>query len=46
MRLQEEGKLVVNFKTEPRFRGQFVLEHPGIVNAIIISNSIFECLIY
>lgn len=31
MRINEEGRLVVNFKTEARFRGQFVMSHPGNV---------------
>lgn len=31
MRINEEGRLVVNFKTEARFRGQFVMAHPGNV---------------
>ncbi|XP_077984509.1 extracellular matrix protein 3-like [Glandiceps talaboti] len=29
MRINEEGRLVVNFRTEARFRGQFVLSHSG-----------------
>ncbi|KAG9347099.1 hypothetical protein JZ751_006026 [Albula glossodonta] len=29
MRINGEGRLVVNFKTEVRFRGQFVMSHPG-----------------
>ncbi|XP_076830846.1 FRAS1-related extracellular matrix protein 3 [Brachyhypopomus gauderio] len=29
MRINEEGRLVVNFKTEARFRGLFVMSHPG-----------------
>ncbi|XP_059902249.1 FRAS1-related extracellular matrix protein 3 [Gadus macrocephalus] len=29
MRINEEGRLVVNFKTEARYRGQFVMSHPG-----------------
>uniref|UniRef100_A0A8C5P888 FRAS1 related extracellular matrix 3 n=1 Tax=Leptobrachium leishanense TaxID=445787 RepID=A0A8C5P888_9ANUR len=29
MRINEEGRLVVNFKTEIRFRGQFVMSHSG-----------------
>ncbi|MFT7807597.1 FRAS1-related extracellular matrix protein 3 isoform X1 [Arapaima gigas] len=29
MRISEEGRLVVSFKTEARFRGQFVMSHPG-----------------
>ncbi|XP_074087677.1 FRAS1-related extracellular matrix protein 3 [Macrotis lagotis] len=29
MRINEEGQLVVNFQTEIRFRGQFVMSHPG-----------------
>ena len=31
MKIQDDGKLVVNFRTEVRFRGQFVLQHPGTV---------------
>ena len=30
MRINEEGRLVVNFKTEARYRGQFVMSHPGM----------------
>ncbi|XP_051993005.1 FRAS1-related extracellular matrix protein 2-like isoform X2 [Xyrauchen texanus] len=38
MRINEEGRLVVNFKTEARFRGQFVMSHPGTtLSSIIIS---------
>ncbi|XP_063314539.1 FRAS1-related extracellular matrix protein 3 [Pelobates fuscus] len=29
MRINDEGQLVVNFKTQIRFRGQFVTSHPG-----------------
>lgn len=29
MRINDDGRLVVNFKTEARFRGQFVMSHPG-----------------
>ncbi|KAM9319860.1 FRAS1-related extracellular matrix protein 2 [Gastrophryne carolinensis] len=29
MRINEEGRLVVNFKTEARFNGLFVMSHPG-----------------
>ncbi|KAG8453958.1 hypothetical protein GDO86_000546, partial [Hymenochirus boettgeri] len=29
MRINKEGRLVVNFKTEIRFRGQLVMSHPG-----------------
>ncbi|KAG5844890.1 hypothetical protein ANANG_G00132970 [Anguilla anguilla] len=29
MRINGDGRLVVNFKTEARFRGQFVMSHPG-----------------
>ncbi|XP_071035799.1 FRAS1-related extracellular matrix protein 2 [Parasteatoda tepidariorum] len=28
MTIGHDGKLLVNFRTEPRFRGQFVLNHP------------------
>lgn len=30
MHINEEGRLVVYFKTEARFRGQFVMSHPGM----------------
>ncbi|KAK7930560.1 hypothetical protein WMY93_006955 [Mugilogobius chulae] len=37
MRINEEGRLVVNFKTEARFRGQFVMTHPGTsVSSMVI----------
>uniref|UniRef100_H3AF05 FRAS1 related extracellular matrix 2 n=2 Tax=Latimeria chalumnae TaxID=7897 RepID=H3AF05_LATCH len=29
MRINEEGRLVVNFRTEARFRGLFVMSHPA-----------------
>ena len=29
MRIREDGRLVVNFRTEARFRGCFVLDHAG-----------------
>lgn len=32
MRISEEGRLVVNFKTEARFHGLFVMSHPGKCN--------------
>lgn len=32
MRINEEGRLVVNFKTEARFHGLFVMSHPGKLN--------------
>lgn len=31
MRINVHGQLVVNFRTEARFRGLFVLNHPGTV---------------
>ncbi|XP_077427082.1 FRAS1-related extracellular matrix protein 3 [Vanacampus margaritifer] len=37
MRINEEGRLVVNFKTESHFRGQFVMTHPGTsVSSMVI----------
>uniref|UniRef100_A0A3Q2ZQ24 Fras1 related extracellular matrix 3 n=1 Tax=Kryptolebias marmoratus TaxID=37003 RepID=A0A3Q2ZQ24_KRYMA len=37
MRINEEGRLVVYFKTEARFRGQFVMSHPGTsVSSMVI----------
>lgn len=32
MRISEEGRLVVNFKTEARFHGLFVMSHLGKLN--------------
>ncbi|KAM6270253.1 FRAS1-related extracellular matrix protein 3 [Porphyrio hochstetteri] len=29
MRINDEGRLVVNFRTKTRFRGQLVMSHPG-----------------
>ena len=29
MRMREDGRLAVSFRTEARFRGQFVASHPG-----------------
>ncbi|XP_075419717.1 FRAS1-related extracellular matrix protein 2 [Tenrec ecaudatus] len=38
MRLNEEGRLVVNFKTEAQFHGLFVLSHPAsLTSSVIIS---------
>ncbi|CAN2388811.1 Extracellular matrix protein [Pristimantis euphronides] len=38
MRINEEGRLVVKFKTEIRFRGQFVMSHPGTsLTSMVIS---------
>ena len=40
MRIREDGKLVVHFRTEARFRGQFVAEHPGTSDrAMVMSQS-------
>lgn len=39
MRINEEGRLVVNFKTEARFRGQFVMSHPGTPLTLIAHSS-------
>ena len=40
MRIREDGKLVVHFRTEARFRGQFVAEHSGSEdNAMVMSQS-------
>lgn len=35
MTIGQDGKLVVNFRTEPKFRGMFVLSHPGIYKRLI-----------
>lgn len=31
MRINEQGRLVVNFRTEARFRGLFVTAHSGVL---------------
>ena len=36
MRIAEDGRLVVNFRTEARFRGQFVADHPGSAEKAIV----------
>ncbi|XP_032811128.1 FRAS1-related extracellular matrix protein 2-like [Petromyzon marinus] len=38
MRINGEGRLVVNFRSEARFRGQFVMSHPGTsLSAMVMS---------
>ncbi|XP_036620894.1 FRAS1-related extracellular matrix protein 3 [Trichosurus vulpecula] len=38
MRINEEGRLVVNFQTEIWFRGQFVISHPGMsLTSVVVS---------
>ena len=40
MRIREDGRLVVNFRTKARFRGLFVAEHPGTsAKAMVMSSS-------
>nr|XP_039265536.1 FRAS1-related extracellular matrix protein 2-like [Styela clava] len=39
MRIGDEGKLVVNFRTEARFRGQFVLDHPSTEQTSMVMSS-------
>ncbi|XP_059819449.1 FRAS1-related extracellular matrix protein 2-like [Hypanus sabinus] len=39
MRINEEGRLVVNFKTEVRFSGQFVMSHPGTSLASMVMSA-------
>ncbi|XP_078255243.1 FRAS1-related extracellular matrix protein 3 [Rhinoraja longicauda] len=39
MRINEEGRLVVNFKTEVRFRGQFVMSHPATSLASMVMSA-------
>ncbi|TKC52464.1 hypothetical protein EI555_012612, partial [Monodon monoceros] len=36
MRISEEGRLVVNFKTEAQFHGLFVLSHPAAFTSSMI----------
>lgn len=35
MRINEQGRLVVNFRTEARFRGLFVTAHSGLLLHIL-----------
>ncbi|XP_029455546.1 FRAS1-related extracellular matrix protein 3 isoform X2 [Rhinatrema bivittatum] len=38
MRINDEGRLVVNFKTDVRFRGQFVISHSGtLLSSMVMS---------
>ncbi|XP_007950639.1 FRAS1-related extracellular matrix protein 2 [Orycteropus afer afer] len=39
MRLSEEGRLVVNFKTEAQFHGLFVLSHPASFTSSVIMSA-------
>ncbi|XP_016064392.1 PREDICTED: FRAS1-related extracellular matrix protein 2 isoform X2 [Miniopterus natalensis] len=39
MRIAEEGCLVVNFKTEAKFHGLFVLSHPGSFKSSMITSA-------
>uniref|UniRef100_A0A8C0FA62 FRAS1 related extracellular matrix 3 n=1 Tax=Bubo bubo TaxID=30461 RepID=A0A8C0FA62_BUBBB len=39
MRINDEGRLVVNFRTEIRFRGQLVMSHPGTSLASMVMST-------
>uniref|UniRef100_A0A8C4U5I8 FRAS1 related extracellular matrix 3 n=1 Tax=Falco tinnunculus TaxID=100819 RepID=A0A8C4U5I8_FALTI len=39
MRINDEGRLVVNFRTEIRFRGQLVMSHPGTSLASMVMSA-------
>lgn len=41
MRINSQGQLVVNFRTEARFRGLFVFSHPGMSHQLY--NMQFKC---
>lgn len=39
MRINGQGRLVVNFRTEARFRGLFVFSHPGTEVMMCLTDS-------
>nr|XP_002119185.2 FRAS1-related extracellular matrix protein 2 [Ciona intestinalis] len=39
MRIRDDGRLVVNFRTEARFRGQFVASHPSSDNVAMVMSA-------
>uniref|UniRef100_H2YPT7 Calx-beta domain-containing protein n=1 Tax=Ciona savignyi TaxID=51511 RepID=H2YPT7_CIOSA len=39
MRIRDDGRLVVNFRTEARFRGRFVATHPSSDNVAMVMSS-------
>ncbi|XP_026524411.1 FRAS1-related extracellular matrix protein 3 [Notechis scutatus] len=39
MQINDEGRLVVHFRTEIRFRGQFIISHPGTSLASMVMSS-------
>lgn len=39
MRIRDDGRLVVNFRTEARFRGRFVVEHAGTENTAMVMSA-------
>uniref|UniRef100_A0A3B4BU34 Calx-beta domain-containing protein n=1 Tax=Pygocentrus nattereri TaxID=42514 RepID=A0A3B4BU34_PYGNA len=46
MRINEEGRLVVTFRTEAGFRGLFILSHPGTAQlcSILVDTSVVRCV--
>lgn len=44
MRINEQGRLVVNFRTEARFRGLFVAVHTGKIS-LLYTSSKYEILL-
>uniref|UniRef100_A0A4W5K5R7 Uncharacterized protein n=1 Tax=Hucho hucho TaxID=62062 RepID=A0A4W5K5R7_9TELE len=38
MRINGEGRLVVTFRTEARFRGHFILSHPGVSGSSVVTS--------
>ncbi|XP_030632074.1 FRAS1-related extracellular matrix protein 2b isoform X2 [Chanos chanos] len=45
MRINEHGRLVVNFRTEARFRGLFVTSHSGQINTLRTASSMTSMII-
>ncbi|KAG8134574.1 hypothetical protein E2320_007682, partial [Naja naja] len=39
MQINDEGRLVVHFRTEIRFRGQFIISHPGTSLSSVVMSS-------
>ncbi|KAG1699840.1 FRAS1-related extracellular matrix protein 2 [Nymphon striatum] len=39
MKIPNDGRLVVNFRTKSRFKGQFVLNHPSLLSKSMVTSS-------
>ncbi|XP_064795225.1 FRAS1-related extracellular matrix protein 2-like [Oncorhynchus masou masou] len=46
MRINGEGRLVVTFRTEARFRGHFILSHPGVSGSSVVTSDAHSGLLF